>query len=58
MSYDQSVPSSDLEFAVQLSRRLREDSRNNSRLDPRPRYVRFDARRFFFCFGFFGRSRS
>ena len=46
MSYDQSMTSSALEFAVQLSRRLREDSRNNSRLDPRPRYVRFDARRF------------
>lgn len=46
MSYDPSVPSSDLEFAVQLSRRLREDSRNGLRLDPRPRYVRFDARRF------------
>ncbi|MGE0321652.1 MAG: hypothetical protein AB7K71_16130 [Polyangiaceae bacterium] len=46
MSYDQSVPSSDLEFAVQLSRRLRDDGHNTSRLDPRPRYVRFDARRF------------
>ncbi len=46
MSYDPSVPSSDLEFAVQLSRRLREAGPNSLRLDPRPRYVRFDVRRF------------
>lgn len=58
MSYDQSVPSSDLEFAGQLSRRLRSDSQNNSRIDPRPRYVRFDARRFLTSSVELGQRRS